>query len=63
MKKILTLVLVSALGGAITLSTYKYFIEEKPIVVKTHELIDLPPKIATNYKTNKSNLVGFHNIR
>ncbi|MDA7558817.1 trypsin-like peptidase domain-containing protein [Flavobacteriaceae bacterium] len=56
MKKILTLVLVSALGGAITLSTYKYFIEEKPIVVKTHELIDLPPKIATNYKTNKSNL-------
>ena len=35
MKKILTLVLVSALGGAITLSTYKYFIEEKPIVVKT----------------------------
>ena len=56
MKKIITLVLVSALGGAITLSSYKYFLEEKPTVVKTHELIELPPKVVANYETNTANL-------
>ncbi|MEP1487304.1 MAG: trypsin-like peptidase domain-containing protein [Algibacter sp.] len=33
MKKILSLVLVSALGGALTLGTYKLFLEEKKTVV------------------------------
>ena len=56
MKKIITLVLVSALGGAITLGSYKYFLEEKPTVVKTHELIELPPKVVANYETNTANL-------
>ena len=56
MKKIITLVLVSALGGAITLGSYKYFLEEKPTVVKTHELIELPPKVVANYETNTVNL-------
>lgn len=38
MKKILTLVLVSALGGIFTLGTYKLFLEEqKPIVVANAE--------------------------
>ena len=36
MKKILTLILVSALGGIITLGSYKLFLEEeKPILVAT----------------------------
>ena len=35
MKKILTLVLVSALGGIFTLGTYKLLLEEKPVVVTT----------------------------
>ena len=38
MKKILTLVLVSALGGIFTLGTYKLFLEEEnPVVVTTTE--------------------------
>ena len=38
MKKILSLVLISALGGIFTLGTYKLFIEkEQPIVVSNQE--------------------------
>lgn len=38
MKKVLTLVLVSALGGIFTLGSYKLFIEEKqPVVVSANE--------------------------
>jgi len=52
MKKILTLVLVSALGGAITLGSYKYFIEKDNNVVANHQLTELPSVIPTNYNTS-----------
>jgi Do/DeqQ family serine protease len=51
MKKILTLVLVSVLGGAITLSAYKIFIEKNQ-VVQTDQTEELPFAIPVNNSTN-----------
>ncbi|AEG99862.1 MULTISPECIES: trypsin-like peptidase domain-containing protein [unclassified Lacinutrix] len=52
MKKIATLVLVSVLGGAITLGTYKTFIEKEETIAKT-EQFSLPTFQPVNY-TNTS---------
>ena len=57
MKKILTLVLVSVLGGAITLSTYKLFLEKDTIVAdntRTEQSFFVP----TKYNTNTTNLLN-----
>lgn len=57
MKKILTLVFVSVLGGIITLSAYKFLIEkEQPIAVET--TAEQPFFVPTNYKTTSTNLVN-----
>jgi len=56
MKKILTLVLVSALGGALTLGSYKYFLEGNTDAVANHQLTELPSTIPTNYSATKNNL-------
>lgn len=53
MKKILTLVLVSVLGGAITLSAYKIFIE-KNHSVETVQTEELPFALSVNNTTNTS---------
>jgi len=54
MKKILTLVLVSALGGALTLGSYKFFIEkdDNSNAVENHQLTKLPSAIPTSLNTN-----------
>lgn len=54
MKKILTLVLVSALGGALTLGSYKFFIEkdDNSNAVENHKLTKLPSAIPTSLNTN-----------
>ncbi|MFT5217496.1 MAG: Do/DeqQ family serine protease [Glaciecola sp.] len=56
MKKILTLVFVSALGGALTLGSYKYFIEKDYNAIANHQLTELPSAITTNYNTSNTNL-------
>ncbi|MCB0381916.1 MAG: trypsin-like peptidase domain-containing protein [Psychroserpens sp.] len=56
MKKILTLVFVSVLGGIITLSAYKLFIEkETKVAVETPA--EQPFFVPTNYKTKTANLM------
>lgn len=56
MKKILTLVFVSVLGGIITLSAYKFFLEkESAVAVETQA--EQPFFVPTNYKTTNANLV------
>ncbi len=50
MKKILSLVLVSALGGIITLGAYKLFLEPKPTIVTTTETTT-PNFLPTNHNT------------
>ena len=61
MKKLLTLVLVSILGGAITLGTYKLFIEEEQQV--TIEQNDsLPLYVPTNLKTTNTNLLATESV-
>lgn len=60
MKKILTLVLVSALGGAITLGSYIYFIETDANTIANHELTNLPSSIPATYNSTKTNL-AFNN--
>jgi Do/DeqQ family serine protease len=56
MKKILSLILVSALGGALTLGGYKYFVENDSDAVVKPQLTELPLAIPTNLTTNKTNL-------
>lgn len=56
MKKILTLVFVSALGGALTLGSYKYFIEKDSNAIANHQLTELPSAITTNYNASNTNL-------
>ncbi len=57
MKKLFTLVLVSVLGGAITLGTYKAFIEEKqPIIVQQDSVQQT--FIPTNLKATNTNLIN-----
>ena len=51
MKKMLTLVLVSVLGGAITLGTYKTFLEKENVQIATNTTQDNPVFLPTNYKT------------
>lgn len=58
MKKILTLVLISALGGAITLGTYKIFIEKDQPVVITKTEPSTSHFIPTNNIVNTNNLVN-----
>nr|WP_321236625.1 trypsin-like peptidase domain-containing protein [uncultured Psychroserpens sp.] len=56
MKKLLTLVFVSVLGGIITLSAYKFFIEkEQTITLETKQ--EQPQFINTNYDTKTANLL------
>jgi len=54
MKKILTLVFVSVLGGAITLSAYKLFLEPEVLTTTTESQQELTNYLPTSY--NKSNL-------
>lgn len=56
MKKILTLVLVSALGGVIALGSYQYFIEKDAEIIANHQLTELPSTIPTTFNTTKANL-------
>ncbi|RAJ17092.1 S1C family serine protease [Olleya aquimaris] len=62
MKKMLTLVLVSVLGGAITLGTYKTFLEkeEQPIATTTQQ--ENPVFLPTSYNTNKTILAAAEGI-
>ena len=53
MKKIASLLVVSILGGALTLGAYKVFLEEDPMIVEQHAQNDFNV-IPTNY-TNTSN--------
>ena len=61
MKKILTLLFVSVLGGALTLTAYKLLIEEEPQVI-TDELKTTQYNIPVNYGTHKANLVAAENV-
>ena len=56
MKKILTLVLVSALGGVLTLGAYKLFIEDKQDTLVIQQESTLP-EVATYQTANTSNTV------
>jgi len=61
MKKITTLVLVSVFGGAITLGTYKVFLEEEQTITqseKTYQPIFQP----VNYKASNTNLAAIEGI-
>ena len=62
MKKILSLVLVSALGGAITLGAYKLFIEKNNIQTVKTENSELPISIPVNLKTTNTNLANATSI-
>ena len=55
MKKIFTLVLVSALGGALTLGTYKLFIEKEDSIAQ-QQTNNTPFAIPVNYKSVNTNL-------
>ncbi|WGD34821.1 trypsin-like peptidase domain-containing protein [Olleya sp. YS] len=61
MKKMLTLVLVSVLGGAITLGTYKTFLEKEEQPIAT-TLQDNPVFLPTNYNSNKTVLAAAEGI-
>jgi len=61
MKKIFTLIFVSALGGALTLGAYKLFIENDNTVAIEH-LKSTPFTIPVNYNTNNSPLVKSETI-
>tara|TARA_B100001063_G_scaffold247366_1_gene293389 strand:- start:28648 stop:30051 length:1404 start_codon:yes stop_codon:yes gene_type:complete len=54
----LTLVLVSVLGGAITLGTYKTFLEKDNAQIATNTLQDNPVFLPTNYKTTTTALAA-----
>lgn len=60
MKKILTLVLVSVLGGAITLSAYKLFLEKEPVAAdnsRTEQSFFIP----ATYDSKATNLINYEN--
>lgn len=65
MKKILTLVLVSVLGGAITLGTYKTFIEKKQPITLTNSDANtnyIPTStVATNTNLGAAETINFAN--
>jgi Do/DeqQ family serine protease len=54
----LTLVLVSVLGGAITLGTYKTFLEKDNAQIATNTIQDNPVFLPTNYKTTTTALAA-----
>lgn len=54
MKKILTLVCVSALGGLLTLGSYKLFVEEKNDHVTVEQVSELPIFVPTNTSADSS---------
>ena len=56
MKKILSIVLFSAIGGALTLGTYKLFIEEPHIVVES-KAQESPVTVAANFTNTLANSV------
>jgi len=60
MKKILTLVLVSVLGGAITLSAYKLFLEKDTIVANSASM-EQPLFVPAKYDTKTANLLNTEN--
>ena len=62
MKKILSLVLVSALGGAITLGAYKFFIEKDNQQIVQTENSELPITVPVNLKTTNTNLANATSI-
>ncbi|MBT8260273.1 MAG: trypsin-like peptidase domain-containing protein [Bacteroidia bacterium] len=62
MKRIMSLVLVSALGGAITLGSYKLFIEEQQEEIVIAENSKLTHSIPVNLKTTNTNLASATNI-
>lgn len=55
MKKILTLVFVSALGGLLTLGGYKLFIEENDSQLAIEQVSDYPVFVPTNNSVNTLN--------
>jgi len=55
MKKIFSLVLISALGGALTLGTYKLFIEKENSIVQ-HKTTTTPFSIPVSYTSANANL-------
>ncbi|MCD2259304.1 trypsin-like peptidase domain-containing protein [Psychroserpens luteolus] len=57
MKKILTLVFVSVLGGIIALSTYTHFIEKEQIITVT-ESSNEPQFLNASYNTKTANLIN-----
>jgi Do/DeqQ family serine protease len=61
MKKIATLVLVSVLGGAITLGAYKTFIEKEQTIAQTEQEV-LPVFQPVNYKAANTNLTTIESI-
>ncbi|WP_452223001.1 trypsin-like peptidase domain-containing protein [Lacinutrix chionoecetis] len=61
MKKIATLVLVSVLGGAITLGTYKTFLEEEKTITET-EQFNQPFFQPVNYKATNTNLAAIEGM-
>ncbi|MCF6296120.1 MAG: trypsin-like peptidase domain-containing protein [Flavobacteriaceae bacterium] len=58
MKKILTLVLVSVLGGFFTLSTYKLFIEKDNYTELNQTSVLTPIAVPVNYNTTNKNLTA-----
>lgn len=61
MKKLFTLVLVSVLGGTITLGTYKIFFEEEQNVV-LEQNDSIPIYVPTSLKTTNTNLLNTEHI-
>lgn len=57
MKKLLTLVFVSVLGGIITLSAYKLFIEKEQNTIALETIQEPSPLIHTSYDTKTANLL------
>ena len=62
MKKLITLVFVSVLGGAITLGTYKTFLEKEKPQIAQQATIEQPSFLPTNLKTTKTALAAAENI-
>ena len=62
MKKIVSLILVSALGGAITLGAYKLFIEDPQNDVVKTDNSQIPITVPVNLKTSNTNLANATNI-
>ena len=62
MKKILTLVLVSVLGGIFTLSAYKLFIEKDSYVQSQENSVITPLSIPVNYTSENKSLAAEANI-